>query len=220
MPDFDFDYLRRILDIVEKATQKLSEIEITTTIQPVLGLVSSIVRLIKRFDQLVPTEREDVEYLCLRVNAHLNLKRFQRFTFNLRSGDGESARRRLKEMGEIFQISVDWLIGEGIVFELPDRVDPDLAEGIGKIFETCKSKKITVNLLPLELAPFLPHVNELCINVDSVLSFERSLSVLQRCGVRPDQSITFSNVDLRNPPSYLALICASALYETKHVKVV
>ena len=215
----DFDSTRHILDIVEKATQKLSKIEITPKIQPVLGLLSSIVRLIKQFDQLVPSEREDGEYLCLKVNAHLNLRNLQSFTFDLRSGDGESARRRLKEMSEIFGISVGWLMAEGVVFELPDRIDPDLAEGIGKILWLCKSKKITVNTLPLELAPFIQQLNDLCIRADSVLSFERSLVVLQRCGIRPDQSITFSNIDLRNPPSYLALICASSLYETKHVTV-
>ena len=207
-----------ILEVVEKATQKLFEVEITPRLKAVHPLLSSITRLASRYGNLTSREKDDARYFCYRVNAYLNLEHSGDVILDYTKLSKEECRRSLREFCEIFEIGINWIEG-GLEFKFPSRIDLDLIESIGSMLRLCKSKKITVNSLPLEFAPFLPHVNKLYIRADSTSAFESSVVVLQRCDIRPEQIITFSNVDLRRPVSSLTIDCISSLYRAQRMKV-
>ena len=62
-----------ILEHVKKATDKLNEIEITPKIKEVLPVMGQIVDFAARFAELSPDERHQVDQLCWKVCAYLNM---------------------------------------------------------------------------------------------------------------------------------------------------
>ena len=214
-----YDSQNAILELVGKATQKLFEVDITPRLKSVLPLLSSITLLARRYDELTNEERDDAFYFCHKVNAYLNLDQDYDLIFDHTTMSKEEFRRNLREFAEICEISIDWIAANEVQFNLPPRIDHDLVESIGRILWSCKSKNITVNSLPLELAPFIPQLDNLCVKADSDLAFETSVGVLHRAGVRSKQYIKFTNVNLRNPVSSLAIDCISSFYQAQDGKV-
>ena len=211
-----------IFELAQKATEKLSVIEITSRIKRVLPLMSEIIKQANRFTQLSGEEKSQVKYTCFEINAYLDICDFQEITLKCASqsaGDLAGFRRDIENFSAIFdKIGSDWLKKE-VVFELPPRIDDDLLGFIEKILKLNKSKIIAFNMIPLELAPFMEILETVQIRTDSPHVLETSLVALQHSTVRPGQNLLFGPVCLKGPVTFLTLKYIRALYEAHKVTV-
>ena len=214
-----FKSQKSILRLIENATQKLRRPELALELDESLKLIGEIVHLLGRFDKLTDKERANAGYLCFKLNARVKAARLPTVRFVCESDsavDIEAFRWHLKEMKEIFQISLDWLV-EGIEFQLPARIESDWLDDFEAIMTACKTKTISFKLIPLELAPLISIMDNVLILSQTSRDFEASLFALQQGPVRGDQSLTFGAPLLAIPASNLTLKYMNSLYEAHGV---
>ena len=214
---------KAILQLAEEATQKLCDVQYTTRHTAVLRIISSIIGSANRFEGLTRENRIDVQYLCFKLNAHLNVTRMEEIEFVLSSHAPKDVaatyRRAIKEFSEIFQIGSDWLT-VGISFNFPSRIDAELIPSYEQILRSNKTKLMTFNFIPIELGSFIPFLDNIRINPTLSSDFELSLITLQHFDIRPDQKLDFGTLHLDSQRvSGIILKYITSLYEAHGVTV-
>jgi hypothetical protein len=218
---FQWNDARSILQHVKEATDKLYEIEITPKIKQVLPVISQIVDFAGRFDELTTEERHQVDHLLWQLKAYVYVGNCVRFLVQIESEsfeDDRDIRREIRERRQLVEIGTDFFCI--LELDLPPRLEEDLVDDITMIVELCKSKPITFNLIPLEIAPVISTLKDITIPVKRSCEFETALVGLETCGISSDLSLTFRELSLETPITVLAVNYVTKLFKSQNVTVI
>jgi hypothetical protein len=153
------------------------------------------------------------------MNALLNIGSCDVWTLKLESfKDLESLIRVVKEARSLLEIGTDWITDE-VRLELPHRLEEEIVEDLLQVVKLCRSKTVVFNIVPLELAPSIKLLKDICVTDSRAHEFETSLFTLKSCGLDPNAKLRFEGLHLNSKLPLLSAWCIKDLFELKRVTV-
>ena len=221
MPDIvmrNFKDAKSIQKLATSAVRKLFEIGITPENKTAQECLISI---LSRVEEDIEWERWEaasmvkrLNYDCHKLCALLKLNDKASIVIGQDSKDFDEDIRKFRE---IFEIGTDCV--DQVEIRFPRAINDELMDDVKRIFELLHSKLVVFNLIPVEIAPFLPLLKKISIKTSEFSELTASLVVLMIKSVPPSLQISVSCITVDQPVCRLGIEAIAHLYKAYGISV-